>query len=59
LDNDDNPENLYGRINVLYDGERGTICDLNFDNFDAELACKTMGYYGGTVSQSMNSKLSA
>ena len=32
-----------GRIEVLYKGKWGTVCDDNFDDNDADVACKMMG----------------
>lgn len=44
------PELPYGRLDVLYDGTKGTVCADDFDDFDANIVCKSMGFYKGTVS---------
>ena len=44
------PDLPHGRLVVQYDGVPGTICADNFDNTDAKIACKSMGFYEGFVS---------
>lgn len=34
-----------GTIEILYNGRWGTICDDYFENVDADVICRMLGYY--------------
>ncbi|KAL8583915.1 hypothetical protein ACOMHN_009668 [Nucella lapillus] len=48
----DNSNKHYGILSVVRDSQSGKICGHNFEDYDAGVACKTMGYYGGKVLKS-------
>ncbi|VDI27796.1 Hypothetical predicted protein, partial [Mytilus galloprovincialis] len=38
-----------GRLEIHFKGEWGTVCDNHFENIDAEVACRQLGYCSGIM----------
>ncbi|XP_052224226.1 neurotrypsin-like [Dreissena polymorpha] len=47
----DGPNKHSGRVEIFVGNRRGTVCDDSWDDTDASVICRMLGYYGGGHAQ--------
>ena len=40
----DGPQEGSGRVEILHEGQWGTVCDDNFGTEEAQVVCRALGY---------------
>ena len=48
-----------GRLEVYYSGQWGTVCDDNFDQTEADIACRQLGFSGALYYTNVGSSTSS